>query len=65
MAEAAAQGWVEERNLRAQEMVAGHTDQQQRGQSDENNYTSGILENTRAACEVKDKDQVKDHQFWS
>lgn len=42
--EAAAQGWMEERNLRGQEDVAGHKRQQYHGQRDETDHTSGILE---------------------
>lgn len=44
--EAAARGWMKERNLRHQKIVDGHTGQKYRGHSGENYHTSGILEET-------------------
>lgn len=61
--EAAAQGWMEERNLRGQEIVAGNRGQQYNGQSDENDHTSGILEEGEQQCGVMDKDQFKYQKF--
>lgn len=59
MTEAAAQRRMEERNLRGQKTVAGHTGQQYHGQSDQNDHTSGILEEREQQCGVLDKDQFK------
>lgn len=61
--EAAAQGWMEERSLRGQEIVAGKRGQQYNGQSDENDHTSGILEEGEQQCGVMDKDQFKCQKF--
>lgn len=57
--EAAAQGWMVERNLRGQENVAGQKSEQYHGQSDETDHTSGILEEREQQCRVRDKDQFK------
>lgn len=42
--EAAARGWMKERNLRHQKIVDDHTGEQHRGHSGENHRASGILE---------------------
>lgn len=63
LTEAAAQGWMEERNPRGQEREAGHRGQQYYGQSDENHHTSGILEEKEQQCGVMDRDQLKHQNF--
>lgn len=52
LTEAGARGWVEERNLRCQKIVDGHTGQQHCGQGGENYHTSGILEERERQCGV-------------